>query len=225
MKKTGNNRILVYSRKSEDLLNGWKRSNRHINNDYEFVSNAIDLSSRLSRKRYKMTIIDAESGDNDNELLKAISAAVASGQPITIRRLHKENQEKPSGKKPDRIKVEGKTELSTIYSRVEDGDDNERNIVSAVTATLKHQINNPLMAISANVEMILKNNSNLGRDLIGKIEQIGLCTEKIKEITERLTNLEQINIIDTAAGRMIDLEHTGQESENPRRMPAGQPSE
>lgn len=219
MKKANSNRILVYSRKNKELLDDWKQSNRHNNYDYDFVSNAFDLTVRLNRENYKLTIIDGEAGDKDKDLLDAVSIAVASGQPTMIRKLHSGEPEKSTTVEGVSSRTEEKIDSATVGGREEGGDIDERHIVSAVAATLRHRINNPLMAISANVEMMLKNREVLDKDIIDKIEQIGLCAERIKDVTEQLTNLESIRFQDTAAGRMIDLESSDTENTLPATTP------
>jgi signal transduction histidine kinase len=79
-------------------------------------------------------------------------------------------------------------------------------IVVQTAATLSHGINNPLMVITALVEILHKEESSLSGEVRDKIGQIGRAAERIRKVTESLTDIESLKYRDTPAGQMIDLE-------------------
>jgi signal transduction histidine kinase len=99
-----------------------------------------------------------------------------------------------------------KNRLILRRSRHEDRQDSDRiKIIAETAATLGHEINNPLMVITASIESILKSHSALPDDIIDKIRAIAYSAERIKNVTEKLTNAENLTYRETACGRMIDL--------------------
>jgi len=86
-------------------------------------------------------------------------------------------------------------------------DESDRlNIVSETAATLSHEINNPLMAITANVEMLLRKKRELDPGTLEKVSAIKHAAERIRTVTHQLTDLETLKFRQTAAGRMIEIE-------------------
>ncbi len=102
--------------------------------------------------------------------------------------------------------VSGKNRLILRRSRPEKQRDNEKiKIVAETAATLSHEINNPLMVITACVESILKSHSTLSDDIIDKLRAIASSAGRIKDVTEKLIRAETLTYRDTACGRMINL--------------------
>lgn len=79
------------------------------------------------------------------------------------------------------------------------------DIVMTTAATLAHEINNPLMSISANAEILLQKYGHIPEELLGKVRSISEAAARIQEVMDRLTQLEDVEFKDTASGAMINL--------------------
>ncbi len=79
-------------------------------------------------------------------------------------------------------------------------------IVAQTAATLSHEINNPLMAITGLVEILLKERQKLPGDTVAKIELIGSAAERIRKVTEKLIEVDTLQYRETPSGRIIDLD-------------------
>jgi len=80
-----------------------------------------------------------------------------------------------------------------------------QDILVQTVATLSHEINNPLMAITASTEILLNGNDKLPIDILEKVKQIKLAADRIQSVMEKLGEIETIHYRKTAAGRMINL--------------------
>lgn len=86
------------------------------------------------------------------------------------------------------------------------GDQSASIIVAQTAATLSHEINNPLMAITGLVEILQKERQKLPGDVVEKIEQIGSAAERIRKVTEKLIEADTLHYRETPSGRIIDLD-------------------
>ncbi len=79
-------------------------------------------------------------------------------------------------------------------------------LVAQTAATLSHEINNPLMAISGIVERLLQSESEMSPGILEKVRQIGVAAARIRSVTEQLMEIDALYLRHTAAGLMIDLD-------------------
>jgi len=87
----------------------------------------------------------------------------------------------------------------------------DTGIVSFTAATLSHEINNPLMAITANAEMLLSGPKELDADTHDKVRVIASEARRIQDVTRQLTDLQCLQYRETPTGTMIVLpESSGQ---------------
>jgi signal transduction histidine kinase len=96
--------------------------------------------------------------------------------------------------------------LRTRQPQEPPGDQRTSIIIARTAATLSHEINNPLMAITGLVEILLKERQKLPGDMVEKIEQIGSAAERIRKVTEILMEADTFHYRETPSGRIIDLE-------------------
>ncbi len=94
--------------------------------------------------------------------------------------------------------------LKRKAERLDDPDLVDTIITTA--ATLGHEINNPLMSISANTEILLSRVDSLPGDVVRKLRSISGAAERIQEVLHNLTDLERLKYRRTPSGRMIDFE-------------------
>jgi hypothetical protein len=104
--------------------------------------------------------------------------------------------------------LSGSSRLTLFRSQPVSSYGNRRDlrIVAETAATLNHEINNSLMAITANVEILLRENKRLPGDFAEKVRLIGTAANWIKNSVERLTCLDTLRYRETPAGRMISIE-------------------
>jgi len=84
--------------------------------------------------------------------------------------------------------------------------------VGEMTVTLHHEINNPLMAAFADVELLLTNLSAPPEDLRQGLEDIRQALRRIRDIVQRIGKLREVRSKDYLRGvRMLDLERKDRE--------------
>ncbi len=79
--------------------------------------------------------------------------------------------------------------------------------VGEMTVTLHHEINNPLMAAFADVELLLNDVGAPAENLKQGLEDIRQALRRIRDIVQRIGNLREVRSKDYLRGvRMVDLE-------------------
>jgi len=99
------------------------------------------------------------------------------------------------------------------------------DIATAMAATLCHEINNPLMTISAVAEVLLNHHKDLEPEIIDKIKVIAVSAERIREATHKLISLDSLKYCETAASKMIPKEDADRKSENQNNEPTFETAE
>jgi DNA-binding response OmpR family regulator len=82
-------------------------------------------------------------------------------------------------------------------------------MVTTMTSTLNHEINNPLMAILGNVELLLDDSRITDHNFIDKLRMIEASARRIQTITHRMANLINPVIRQTPVGPMLRLKRGG----------------
>jgi len=91
------------------------------------------------------------------------------------------------------------------------------DIATAMAATLCHEINNPLMTITAMAEVLLSNHKELSPEIIEKISVIAASAGRIKDATHKLISLDSLKYCETAASKMILTDDSNNKSDHPDR--------
>jgi len=78
-------------------------------------------------------------------------------------------------------------------------------VITTMTSTLNHEINNPLMAILGLVELLLDDPNLSEAGVVNKLRMIETSARRIQEITHRMANLITPTVRQTAVGPMLKL--------------------
>ncbi|UCD17437.1 MAG: hypothetical protein JSV44_00565 [Candidatus Zixiibacteriota bacterium] len=95
----------------------------------------------------------------------------------------------------------------------------DMKIVSFAAATLSHEINSPLMAITANAELLLDNYRALDSEIVSKIKIIASEASRIRKVTQKLAEINHLEFRDTITGKMINLDRSF--ADHPQKAAAG----
>lgn len=88
--------------------------------------------------------------------------------------------------------------------------------IGEMTVTLHHEINNPLMAATATVDLLLHPGTNLTTDQREALEDAARALERIRLIVRRVGSLQDAPSREYVGGmRMVDLDAGGQPQEQP----------
>lgn len=207
-----NRKILIFSNADPEVIDRQFMNGGEETNEYDFACSLPELLSHLKQNSHDLTIIDSSESSDSEILLEAIAAVVEMGQPIMIKDL----QTCDSAKLRQEIFANNNTNGADVPQKMPTGTilntDEKRRLISEVVATLNHEINNPLLAISVYSEMLLKNMGHLDKDSSDKLKLIARSAERIKFVTERLNDLDLVKYRETPAGRMIDLDFHDEKS-------------
>ncbi len=201
--------VLVYSEENikPELIAKPEWDNREIS--VTCVSNINELILKLDCDITDLVIIDTRT-DIANKTLRDLLTFCASHKlPILFHDLRNIQEIQLSYFLPKTSFKFAKLVLRRTESENAANDRLNLDIMNQTAATLSHEINNPLMAITANIEMILSSAKSLPQGIEEKIEQISIAARRIRSVTDDLINLEDLNFRETAAGRMIQFEEKG----------------
>lgn len=171
-----------------------------------FASDRGSLSQHLKRNNFDLMIIDNEIAADSGQFHYLMSVAGARNIPVVVTRVVGKEAE-PSAPEEEPVEpfirklILRRNQAESIVDYRD-----KLNIVTETAATLSHEINSPLLAITANVEMLLSRKDYMSPDMVEKAEAIAQAAERIRKVTQRLTDLDTLRFRETAAGRMIDFE-------------------
>jgi len=201
-------KILVFTEMDIDDIN---RCPSFRNNDkviIKFTPKPQEFYDCLDTGNYSLILIDSENRLSPDNLLNLIHQSIKKRIPIVISNLQTEICDEIIKNNDD-----GKSSRKslTLYRKWPEPEPTEKKnlqLITETTATLCHEINNPLMTISANIEVLLDKNTHLSDDVIRKIRLIDHAAERIKDATDKLIQLDSIYYKETIAGRMINLDNS-----------------
>lgn len=203
--------ILVYSKKSAEFFEQWHPAEKEGDADYVHCSDIDEIDGLMSRRRFSLVVIDFDDALFTGELLDVVEKATGRESLVVLTKLQSQPGDISRKNSVTELLHKGKLVLRRKHSGSALKHRDKVNIISETAATLSHEINNPLMAITANVEMLLKNGSNLNEDAVTRIKLIGKAADRIRKVTDILIGLNTLSYHDTAAGRMINLQDSSQQ--------------
>jgi DNA-binding response OmpR family regulator len=92
-------------------------------------------------------------------------------------------------------------------------------MITTMTSTLNHEVNNPLMAILGNVELLLDDSRITDQGVLGKLRMIETSARRIQTITHRMANLINPVIQQTPVGPMLRLKRRGEDRSDMKETP------
>ncbi|MEW5923393.1 MAG: histidine kinase dimerization/phospho-acceptor domain-containing protein [Candidatus Zixiibacteriota bacterium] len=171
-----------------------------------FASNRDSINNHLKNNNFDLMIIDNDVAADSGQFHYLMSIAAARNMPVVVTRVvERPVESQPPAEEPIEPFIRKLILRRNQAESIVDYRD-KLNLGSETAATLSHEINNPLMAISANAEMLLRKRAELSPDMVEKAEAIAHAAERIRKVTHRLTDLDSLRFRETAAGRMIDFE-------------------
>jgi len=172
----------------------------------EYITDFASFSGKAFDKKFDLIVFRALSGMMDiSRACLILANSVNQRTPLLIT-----DNESDTGSVIDREKepalrrTDGILRLKRKAERLDNHDLVETIITTA--ATLGHEINNPLMSISANTEMLLAKFDYLPKDVVYKLKSISNAADRIQDVLHKLTDLERLKYRRTPSGRMIDIE-------------------
>ncbi len=106
----------------------------------------------------------------------------------------------------DREKFEGDNQFHLPVRKSYQGQGDDLEAILALVATLSHEINNPLQAISSNVEILLEQSLPNPIEIRAKLRKIGEAVARIREVLDHLMALEALRYHEVPGGRMLAFE-------------------
>ncbi len=205
--------IMIFTDKAGNSISPNRFIDHKTNAKYKLTSKMCDFRSGMENAKYSFIIVDSDSDISPDNLQELIGRAKQKSIPVVFSNLRDDMLDKSLAETVANIRT-GKN--ITLHRRRPESVPNKKGNIQLVTetaATLCHEINNPLMTITANIEVLLKGNNHLPDDIRKKVRLIGRAAYRIKAATEKLTRLDSLNYNNTIAGRMINLrDSTGSRS-------------
>ena len=197
--------IMIFTDKIINSISpNWPVDN-NANTKYRLTSKLRDFQSGMENGNCSLIIIDSGSDLSPDDLRELIGLAKQKSIPVVFNNLRDDKSSKPQQDSTIRIPAEKSLTLHRKWSESVPAEKENIQLVTETAATLCHEINNPLMTITANIEVLLNGNNHLPDDVRKKVRLIGRAAYRIKAATEKLTRLDSLNYKNTIAGRMINL--------------------
>jgi hypothetical protein len=212
-------RLLVFSNKQPGQIKSHRHNIKRRDLEIDIVGNTPAMIAKLNLNKYRLCLIDFEIINNGSQILEIIRILANYNIPVLIRKIETLPTKDTIGLANIRDNDNPiKAEENTLVFNYPDADSpDESRLINLLTATINHAVNSPLMAISANVEMILNDLSPSEKPgLKSKIAEIGLAAKKIETVLKKLRESENHRYKQTPAGFMIDVPTVDDETERKR---------
>jgi len=206
-------RILIYSTAQFDLTGLESIFDNTADLDIIVARDFDDFSHQLNERTCDFIIIDYDGRMPESRLTSAVNIASRKNITAIITNLRKNNS--GDDEIPSSAEFNFNRKL-TLHKGGEEASINPQEkieLVNQTAATLSHEINTPLMVIAANVEVLLKNNEIIKPDIMGKIKTIGSAAERIRTVTDKLSDIKSLHFRETAAGRMLVIDEPNPETD------------
>ncbi|MFH2036686.1 MAG: histidine kinase dimerization/phospho-acceptor domain-containing protein [Candidatus Zixiibacteriota bacterium] len=179
-----------------------ERLNDNNNNYNDFAGSINSLKIKLATGQYDNLIIYIDNDIQKYKLLNIINLAIHSKVTVEVINQHQKDTQRFS------IIANKKTDEGSLFNEDTERYDSENDklkILMHTVATLNHEINNSLLAISANAEMLRDQLEKIDSKSSEKAKTISQATDHIRKVLQNLGRLKSISYIDTAAGKMINI--------------------
>jgi len=196
------NVILIFSNKSIDSIKPEYLPDNRPTDKLKLISDPHRLRDIITDSICAQILIDSDSPLSSTDLEPIVYLAGQKNIPIIIGQLHEDSSEKPTAIE---FSAGNRVTLSRKWPESIPIESHNLRLVTETAATLCHEINNPLLTITANIEMLLSKSNKLPEEVKKKVELIGHAADRIKEATEKLIDIDSLNYKDTIAGRIIQL--------------------
>ncbi len=195
--------IYIFSTIDRDVFSERNQYAPDDNLELKYFDNSEELIDALIERRPDLVIVDSKKLDKEHKkLMNLMEKAEVTWLDINISKNTSEieNPRRMTITDDGTITVRRKEEVSRREKLT------EKEFIARIGATLSHELNNPLLAISANIEILLKNYSFLSDDIQEKLRQIEKSAERIRAVTEKFMELEDVRYRRTPVGTFINLD-------------------
>jgi len=200
------NQILIYTTHDSQAIRDEELRSILTESGFEMVTDSRSAIGKISESRYGLIIFSEISNMFEiTRLCSHISNSVNQRTPLIITEsINGLFNTSFAEENPGLTNKSGILQFKRKAEKLEDPDLIETIITTA--ATLGHEINNPLMSISANIEILLARFDYLPDEVIDKLNTVSNAALRIQEVLINLTELEMLKYRQTPSGRMIDFE-------------------
>ncbi len=200
--------ILIFTDKSIDSINPVLPKNGDSGTKFKLISDPDDFRSYIENGHIAYIIIDSDCDLFLSGMRELVGLAKQRNIPVVIGNPRNDSVhklKKLQGETDERLSAGKSIMLRHKWPETIPVERDEIQLVTETAATLCHEINNPLMTITASTEILLNGKYKLPDDIRKKVRSIDRAAGRIKATIEKLTYLDSLNYKNTIAGRMIKL--------------------
>jgi signal transduction histidine kinase len=202
---SANQEILIFTDRTIRSISPNLPIDHKIITKYKLTSKLHDFQSGIENTDYSLIIVDSDNDISPADLRRLMGLAKQKSIPVVFGNLQDDPPETSLKEDVAGILAGKSITLHRKGSEPVAVEKENIQVVNETAATLSHEINNPLMTITANIEVLLNGSNPLPNDVRKKMRLIGRAAYRIKAAIEKLTHLDSLSYKSTIAGRMINL--------------------